>query len=110
MCYMLITLMFPVIIFVVPRDEIRAWVLAAYDEGLWENGEYVLIYVNQELLDQNLLENEITSQIIWQQPEDETPDGRDDDVKTMMQSMLMVSGRCKVWITIIATPLTNIYE
>ena len=74
----------------VPTNEIRPWVLAAYDEGLWENGEYVIIYTNQELPSQELYEF-LTSESIWKDTSD-APDGRDEDVKKMMESMMMVSG------------------
>jgi hypothetical protein len=82
---------FAVIIFVVPTEEIRMWVLAAYDEGLWESGEYVLVYTNQAIPEQAIMEGLLTSTAMWQQPEGEEPDGRDQDVATMMRSMIMVS-------------------
>ena len=69
----------------VPTKEIRTWLLAAYDEGLAENGEYVLIYMNQQLPSEGFVKDTLTSESLWK-----GDDGRDEDVKTMMKSMLMV--------------------
>ena len=74
---------FLVIILSVPETELRDWMLQIFDNNMHQ-GDYVIIYVNQQTPDQSLY-NYLTSPEVWQ-----ADDGRDDDVMQAYENLFMV--------------------
>ena len=72
-----------VIILSVPESELRVWMLQIYDSGM-HNGDYVIIYVNQQTPDEALYAT-ITSRDFWR-----ADDGRNSDVKQAYENLFMV--------------------
>ena len=78
---------FLVIILSVPETELRDWMLQIFDNNMHQ-GDYVIIYVNQQTPDQSLY-NYLTSPEFWQ-----ADDGRDDDVMQAYENLFMVKTNC----------------
>ena len=72
-----------VIILSVPESELRVWMLQIFDSGM-HNGDYVIIYVNQQTPDEALYAT-ITSSDFWR-----SNDGRNSDAKRAYENLFMV--------------------
>ena len=78
-----------------PRTELRKWLLAAYDKGM-ANGDYVFIYVENEIPDDAVVQN-ITTYTAG--------DGRNEDAKKVYESLLVVC-----FTTVTPTVITNCHH